>query len=155
MKLYDNQAISCRRLSTENVETIKEIVKIFRNQDISDAKAREFISNSNVIVYCAFEQESVCGYVLAYRLPRMDLGNDMLHIYHCFVDENHRRKGIATLLMNCAIEFAEKEQLHYVYLITQSDNLAAMNLYSSLGGYNHPKNKEIYYWYMNSGDLKV
>ena len=39
-------------------------------------------------------------------------------------------------------------------LITQTDNEAANALYQKLGGYLHPENKNIYYWYI-TGQPKI
>ncbi len=49
--------------------------------------------------------------------------------------------------MNLILKEAQSVHAYYTFLITQSDNQAAMRLYESLGGYNHPLNKEVYYWY--------
>lgn len=140
--------ITYHLLAQEDTQAVKDIVKDFRNQDITDKHALHVLSDDHILIYTAFDQDIVCGYVLCYLLPRMDLGRDMLHIYHCFVKEEYKRRHIASTLIQMALDYAKEQRLHYVYLITQTNNIPANALYTSLGGYNHPQNKEIYYWYI-------
>lgn len=141
-----------RLLTVDDTQAIKDIVEIFRNQTIDNERAEKFLRDEHVLVYAAFDDTVVCGYVLCYRLPRMDLGNDMFQIYHCFVRDEYKRRHIATNLLTMALDYAKEHNLHYAFLITQNDNEPAKALYSSLGGYNHPKNKELYYWYLSCND---
>lgn len=71
-------------------------MKDFRQQETSDAHALHVLSDDHILIYTAFDQSAVCGYVLCYLLPRMDLGSDMMHIYHCFVKESYQRQHIAS-----------------------------------------------------------
>lgn len=142
--------ITYRQLHKDDIQAVKEIVQLFRDQKIDDTKAQNFLNDKSILLYVAFDGNHVCGYVLCYRLPRMDLGNDMLMIYHVFVLEEYKRRHIASDLLRIVLEDAKRDDLHYVFLITQHDNDAANALYSKLGGYHHPKNKELYYWYINS-----
>ena len=81
----------------------------------------------------------------------MDNGNDIMQIYHLFVNKEYRRRGIARKLIELLLEYAKEENLHYVLLLTGNDDsfLPARKLYESLGGYNHPQFKETYYWYIS------
>lgn len=142
--------ITYRLLDKSDYQAVKNIVKDFRQQEISDGHALHVLNDDHILIYTAFDQGVVCGYVLCYLLPRMDLGSDMMHIYHCFVKESYQRQHIASTLIQMALDYAKEHQLHYVYLITQSNNKAANALYHSLGGYNHPQNKEIYYWFITN-----
>lgn len=136
------------RISEDNVAYLKSIVKEFRNQEISDEKALSFIHHPSIVCFACVDDEKAVGYVYAYRLPRMDNGNDILDIYHLFVNENYRRQGIARKLMEMMLNYAEEEKIHYALLLTGSSFTAARKLYESLGGYNHPEFKETYYWYI-------
>jgi ribosomal protein S18 acetylase RimI-like enzyme len=50
-----------------------------------------------------------------------------------FVREDHRREGIATLLINECCEKAKKEFCETLGLIVNKDNEPALNLYHNLG----------------------
>lgn len=137
-----------KTLQVGDEELFKQTVYNFRGQVITTEKAREFLSNPTNIVHVAIDEGKVVGYVLAYRLNRMDNGKDILLIFHLFVAEDHQRQGIARTLMTRIIDYANSEPLHYALLITQTDNFKARALYESLGGYNHPDDKEVYFWYI-------
>ncbi|MBR0386099.1 MAG: GNAT family N-acetyltransferase [Erysipelotrichaceae bacterium] len=75
------------------------------------------------------------------------MGNDMLTLYHCFVQPQYRRQGVASTMMRNILDYCEHNKLHYALLITQEDNDAANALYTKLGGQLHPDNRNVYYWY--------
>ena len=136
------------QVTCENLDCLKSIVKEFRHQDITTEKALSFLQHPSIICYACMENDTAIGYIYAYRLPRMDNGHDIMQIYHLFVKEEHRRKGIGRTLMTMMLDYAKKEQLHYVLLLTGKDFIPARRLYESLGGYNHPEFKETYYWFI-------
>lgn len=140
--------ITYKALDTKDIKLLQETVKIFRDQNIDEEKALNFLNNPTNIVHVALDDDKVVGYVLAYRLNRMDNGKDILIIFHLFVKEDHQRMGIGRTLMQRIIDYANSEPLHYALLITQTNNYKARKLYESLGGYNHPDDKEVYFWYI-------
>ena len=139
--------IEYKRLTAGDVAITKKLVKIFRNQNPSDEKVLLALEDPTIYLYVALLEDDVCGYVKAYRLKRFDEGNDFFMIYHVFVQEKYRRMHIAHNLMKMILDEAQAADAYYTFLITQSDNAPAMRLYEGLGGYNHPKNKEVFYWY--------
>ena len=143
----DKSMVNYRKLDSQDRTWLQKIVEDFRNQHISEEKARAFLDDTHICVYMAYEDQQVCGYVLAYLLPRMDLGNDMMLIYHCFVKEEYRHRHIAQTLMDLTIKDAESLNIHYTFLITQDTNDAANALYTKLNGELHPHNKNVNYWY--------
>ncbi|MBQ0036239.1 MAG: GNAT family N-acetyltransferase [Firmicutes bacterium] len=140
--------ITYKALDTKDIKLLQETVKVFRDQNINEEKALDFLNNPTNIVHVALDDDKVVGYVLAYRLNRMDNGKDILIIFHLFVKEDHQRTGIGRTLMQRIIDYANSEPLHYALLITQTNNYKARKLYESLGGYNHPDDKEVYFWYI-------
>ena len=146
--------IQYRFLTSDDVTLYKKTVMTFRQQEVSDEKALKVINDPNVIIQVAYQNEDVCGYTLSYRMPRMDNGNDMLMVYHCFVAPEYQRRHVATTMMQNMLDYANKEGIHYMMLTTQTDNDAANALYDKLGGYLHPTNRNIYYWYI-TGQPKI
>lgn len=140
--------ITYKTLIKGDEELLKQTVLNFRNQKISDQKANDFLANPHNIVHVALDNNTVVGYTLAYRMNRMDNGKDILLLFHLFVNENYQRQGIGRTLVQRIIDYAKSEPLHYMLLVTQTDNYKARALYESLGGYNHPDDKEVYFWYI-------
>ena len=54
-------------------------------------------------------------------------------IWLLFVEENYRREGIATLLVNECCKMAKQEHCQTLGLIVDKDNEPAMSLYHKLG----------------------
>lgn len=135
-------------IDEKNCSCLQSIVEVFRKQRITEEKALDFVRHPSTLVYACMDKGKAVGYCLAYRLPRMDNGHDILQLYHLFVLEEYRRQGIARTLVSYMLDYARKEQLHYVFLLTGTSFTPARKLYESLGGYNHPEFKETYYWYI-------
>ncbi|MGB4985792.1 MAG: GNAT family N-acetyltransferase, partial [Erysipelotrichaceae bacterium] len=130
-----------------DINYAKQVVKNFRNIEISDDKALDFLNDSSIILHVALDGDTVIAYLLTYRLKRLDSDNVMLHPYHLFVSDRYQKQGIGKKMIETIKEYAQNNKTHYMYLITQTDNMNARNLYEKLGGYNHPDNHEVYYWY--------
>ena len=143
-----------KRLTVDDLSIAKKLVSIFRNQNPEDEKVLRALADPYIYIYVALLDDDVCGYVKAYRLKRIDCENDFFIVYHCFVQEKYQRNHIASHLMRMILDEAHAVNAYYTFLITQSDNQAAMKLYENLGGYNHPLNKEVYYWYPEDHEEK-
>jgi ribosomal protein S18 acetylase RimI-like enzyme len=136
-----------KRITTDDLSIAKKLVATFRSQEPNDEKVLLALADPYIYIYVAMLEDDVCGYLKAYRLKRIDCENDFFIIYHCFVQDKYQRKHIASELMQLILDEARAVNAYYTFLITQSDNLGAMKLYEGLGGYNHPLNKEVFYWY--------
>lgn len=139
--------IEYKRLGVDDVDIAKRLVATFRDQHPSDEKVLRALSDPFIYIYAALYEDDVCGYVKAYRLKRVDEENDFFIVYHCFVQDKYQRRHIASDLMKLVLDEAEAANAYYTFLITQSENEPAKRLYEALGGYNHPQNKEVFYWY--------
>ena len=84
---------------------------------------KEIISDTDS-VYNYMDGEIVFGYL------EIRLVDGVLDIMNLFVNENDRRKGIATALMN---EVMEKEDYNRIMLEVNENNNEALRLYTKLG----------------------
>lgn len=139
--------ITYRKLTKPDRDWLKKITRTFRHEEVSDAKADMILANDGIRLYMASDNDNVCGYVLAYVMPRIDMGDDMLMIYHVFVHENYQRMHIAETMIRMVIDEAKALGMHYAFLITQANNAPAQALYRKLGGQLHEANNSVYYWY--------
>ena len=136
-----------RFLNKDDQKVLIRLTETFRQQTITAEKAEAILGNDMILVAAALQDDEVAGYALAYLLPRLDNGRDMMMIYHLFVQEKYQRQGIATRLMQMLLEYGKQHQVHYTSLITQQDNEKAIALYTKLGGKLHPTNNQVFYWY--------
>lgn len=68
-----------------------------------------------------------------------------------YVEEAHRKTGVARMLMKTALLFAREEQGSSMQLETTPDNVAAQRLYETLGFHRQPSASE---YFLYSIDLK-
>lgn len=73
------------------------------------------------------------GELLAALETSVEGWNNRLIVTELWVHTDHRRKGIATALMNKAFERAREEKRRMVVLETQSNNEGAINFYLGYG----------------------
>lgn len=93
------------------------------------------LHEEDVIVLVAERAESVVGYVYAGLEPRSwkELREPAGFIHDVAVDESNRRTGVATALIEAAIEWLRSQGAPRVLLWTAEQNGVALSLFSRLG----------------------
>jgi len=76
----------------------------------------------------------LAGFVLAYRLERLDREAAQLFVYEVGVTPQYRRDGIGARLMGHVRDLVAEEALMEAFVLTDQDNEAAVQLYRSTGG---------------------
>lgn len=84
---------------------------------------KEILSDTDSI-YNYYDNEKILGYL------EIRLVDGVVDIMNIFVNEEDRRKGVATSLMN---EMFEKEDYSRIMLEVNENNYSAINLYNKLG----------------------
>ena len=84
---------------------------------------KEILSDTDSI-YNYMDGEKVLGYL------EIRLVDGVVDIMNLFVNEEERRKGIATSLMN---EMINKEEYNRIMLEVNENNIEALRLYNKLG----------------------
>jgi len=101
----------------------------------SDEYLNRLLAKPDFIALAAFEGEDVVGGLCAYVFEKFEQERKEIYIYDLAVDEAHRRKGIATRLIN-ELRAVGKKIGAYV-IIVQADkgeeDQPAIKLYESLG----------------------
>jgi ribosomal protein S18 acetylase RimI-like enzyme len=92
------------------------------------------LADPKVIFLVAFDGDAPVGFVFGYELARRHGDPEMLFVYELGVDETHRRRGIATRLMNELLGIAEEDGVTDAFVLTEPGNEAANALYAKLGG---------------------
>lgn len=106
-----------------------------------------FLTSNQSFAFGAYANNDPAGWLWGQRLWRPD-GRRMSYIHQLDVHADHRRQGIATMLVEAALSQARREGHHRVWLCTKSINTAAVALYEGLGGQHHdaPGDDVVFRW---------
>ncbi len=85
------------------------------------------LEKENSHFYVCVEDGIVLGYI------GMEAVVDEGYIFNVAVDENERKKGIGTALINTLVTFAKKNSLAFLTLEVRQSNEKALRLYSNAG----------------------
>ena len=91
------------------------------------------LSNPQFIALCAVEDDAIVGGLTAYELPRYEQPRSEIYICDLAVAETHRRKGIATALIQHTRTIARKRGAWVVYIQAEDGDEAPIAVYSKLG----------------------
>ena len=96
----------------------------------------------------AYDGEDRVGCVFVHELPRLTRGRAMYLVYDVDVAESHRRRGIASAMLERLAELAREQGIAEGFVLTESDNDAANGLYAKAGG----RRSEVVMWDFEYGD---
>lgn len=85
------------------------------------------LNNDGSHFYVCVEDGRVLGYI------GMNVVVDEGYIFNVAVDENARKRGIGTALINTLVTFAQKNSLAFLTLEVRQSNENAIRLYSNAG----------------------
>ena len=92
------------------------------------------LAEERTIFLVAFDGDNPAGFLLAYELLRRRGDPSQLFVYEVGVDEERRRRGVATALFRELACIARAQGIRSGFVLTNEANEAAMELYRSLGG---------------------
>jgi aminoglycoside 3-N-acetyltransferase I len=99
----------------------------------SDAYLRDLLGKEHVIALVALVGEQVTGGLVAYELDKFEQERREIYIYDLAVVEAHRRKGIATALIERLREIAAERGAWVIYVQADYGDDPAIALYDKLG----------------------
>lgn len=109
----------------------------FYKQDLNITAERDFmkqrLENKDSIIYIAYVEDEAAGFTQLYpvfssvAMKRTYILNDL------YVNEKHRKLGVAQALINKSYELCEEEDARYLTLQTAPDNEKAQQLYKKMG----------------------
>jgi ribosomal protein S18 acetylase RimI-like enzyme len=92
-----------------------------------------FLASAGHHLLVAYEGEQPVGFVSGVELLHPDKGRE-LFLYELGVDEEHRRRGIATALVDALAELARERGCYGMWVLTEPENAAALATYRAAGG---------------------
>lgn len=126
--------ITVRRLCPGDEEVACRVAQVFKEAIIETGHAAAILANSANHLAVAQVDGAIAGFLLAYRLDRIDGPSGQLFIYEIDVDPDHRRRGVGSALMLYARDVVAREGLMEAFLLTNRTNAPAMNLFERTGG---------------------
>jgi aminoglycoside 3-N-acetyltransferase I len=134
---------SYKHLTGSDVGTLKELLRVFgevfqephtyQGAVPGDEYLHALLSRPHFIVVVALAQGTVIGGLAAYVLEKFEQERSEIYVYDLAVLENHRRKGVATALMNELRHIAARRGAYVVFIQADQGDTPAIRLYESLG----------------------
>lgn len=132
-----------QRLRAEDVQTLKQLLQVFGEAfgDIDayqshvprDEYLRSLLTKPHFIALAAVSGDRVVGGLAAYVLEKFEQERQEIYIYDLAVQEQYRRKGIATKLINELRNVARERDAYVIYVQADKVDDAAIKLYESVG----------------------
>ena len=94
---------------------------------------KRLLSNELFVALVAMDGQAVVGGLAAYELPKFEQKRSEYYIYDLAVSVEHRRKGIATLLIEGLRRIATTRGAHVMFVQADHGDEPAIALYSKLG----------------------
>jgi ribosomal-protein-alanine N-acetyltransferase len=120
-------AIELRRLSLADLGDIEQIEKSAYPTPWSRTMFASELAKPTSICLGAFEGDQLVGYIINSRYV------DAWHVMNVAVDPDHRRRGIATRMLEALFEMTEHDGRRGYTLEVRVSNLGAVDLYERLG----------------------
>lgn len=136
-------AFDVHHLSPGDVALARDLNRLFADafsdpetyfaQPPTDEYIAGLLSQKHVIVLAALAGNEVVGGLVAYELPKLERARSELYIYDLAVAEAHRRKHIATALIERVRAIAHERGAWVVYVQADYGDEPAIRLYEKIG----------------------
>jgi aminoglycoside 3-N-acetyltransferase I len=113
-------------------EAFNEIDTYGGNQP-SEEYLRQLLGGDSFIAVAAIENKTIVGGIAAYELKKFEQQRSEIYIYDLAVAETHRRRGIATALINELKKIAVARGTYVIYVQADIGDDPAIALYTKLG----------------------
>ena len=133
----------CSRLTPDDLPLFKNLLRVFGEafEDIStyqdavpsDEYLRAFLAQSHHIAVASQLEGTVVGGLVAYELMKFERARREIYIYDLAVAADHRRKGIATNLIEGLRRIAAARGAYVIFVQADRVDAPAIALYESLG----------------------
>ena len=131
------------QLDRSDVARLKQLLAVFGEafEDVAGyqgAVPREnylesFLADQRCITVVAMDGDAVTGGLVAYELLKFEQERKEIYIYDLAVQAAHRRRGIATGLIETLKAIARARGAYVIYVQADRGDAAAIALYAKLG----------------------
>ena len=130
------------RLGPGDAQTMEEANRLFR--DVFGEEAYQgpaaglaylerLLGDDKFIALAAFQDDRMIGALAGYELVKFEAERSEIYIYDLAVREEHRRRGVATGLINALQPIAREKGAWVIYVQADPPDAAAVALYDKLG----------------------
>lgn len=105
----------------------------YMRQPPGDDYLRRLLASDTFVAVVALVGGRVVGGLAGYMLHKFEQARSELYIYDLGVDADHRRRGIATALIERVRELAGERGAHVIYVQADHGDDPAIALYTGLG----------------------
>jgi len=137
------QATHIKTLGSVDSPTMRQMLGLFGKafEDLptyaanqpEDAYLAELLARETFVAIAAFAEATLVGGLAAYVLPKFEQARAELYIYDLAVEESHRRRGIATAMIEELRRIAASRRIYVIFVQADRDDEAAIRLYTKLG----------------------
>jgi aminoglycoside 3-N-acetyltransferase I len=139
----DYVAYTVRQIEGDDVLRLRELLKIFgtafedadsyQNNPPSDTYLKGLLESDNFIALIALQNVTVVGGLVAYELRKFEQERSEIYIYDLAVASEHRRRGVATKIINELKIIAKQRGAYVIYVQADLGDEPAIALYTKLG----------------------
>ena len=132
-----------RQLSSGDIDLARDLLAVFGQafEDESTYTQKQpdrryldkLLGSETIAVLVAQQDEKVVGGLVAYALQKLEQRRSEIYIYDLAVAQAHRRRGIATGLINQVRSIASERGAHVVFVQADFGDDPAIELYTKLG----------------------
>ena len=132
-----------RRLSPGDVPLLRKLNALFGDafgdaatygsEPPSDAYLEVLLAKEHIVVLVAMADEEVLGGLVAYELDKFERMRREVYIYDLAVAAEHRRRGVATALLQHLRRVAAQRGAWVIYVQADYGDEPAIALYEKLG----------------------
>jgi ribosomal protein S18 acetylase RimI-like enzyme len=127
--------ITVRQLQAGDEGPASHVAAVFKSAVLPTSGATRFLANPANYLIIAELGQRLAGFVLAYRLDRLDRPQGQLFVYEVAVLPEFQGQGIGTRLMEEIRRIVNDELLIEAFVVTDRANQAARHLYDRTGAY--------------------
>ena len=134
---------SYKQITSSDTDVLRDLLAVFglafedvhtyQDAQPSDEYLAALLAKLDFIALVALSEDKVVGGLAAYVLQKFEQERSEVYIYDLAVLEKHRRKGIATKLINELKLIAKEKNAYVIYVQADQGDIPAIKLYESLG----------------------
>src|SRR5207253_7909795 len=108
-------------------------VPTYTSSQPSDDYLEKLLAKDHFIALAAMDGDRVIGGLAAYVLDKFEQARSEMYIYDLAVEETHRRRGVATSLIEELKEIAKERGSYVIFVQADYVDPPAIALYDKLG----------------------